>query len=580
MASHAPALAEGPDSGNEAGKAEGELSSSLDRFVQNAIDEGLLTPSRKSGEEAAPAEPSAQPVSSAPAAESEAPETRLRSIALRPKHAMAEAVCADIDPFDFSGLHGLRNYDDLLAWRRGAEGGFSDSAELPLAKAYIALGLNEEAQLQLDGVYGAQASALRRLAHMMEDRGQPELAFFREQAACPGASDIWYALALTSSSPGEAAKRLDISINEFRNLPFQLRVEVAAKAVPALDASGDRIVAEKMMANFTEQEIRSSSRLSFNKALLAMGAGGQAAEYAMRNYLAMPAFRTDATASLLRHGYSLEPAAKEEVASRLIDELNEVEGTTPVSASLDMMLGELEGVAGYGLTLQLAGMEATQTPEAQARVSAHFADLASHGLSSPDLYDNLEAMDALLRGASLLEGREGGEQLFADSARLAIDLGWQNLATTFASQTSAPEDLAEARASLAYRTLDHDTVKLIAAEYPQNPHITRLAALSAVRAGDGPLMLRVAVRFDPDPETLLDMVELDAASRAWILPERFYTAAASIDDEAARKRVRRVTRLRQQRTGPHPAPTFRMVEIGTALERIGQSLDTNAKGAF
>ena len=577
MASQAPALAEGPQPTGEDAPASGELSSSLDRFVQNAIDEGLLTPSAKPGSEtqAAPQSPSA-----APAPEPRAPGEPARIVALRPKHAIAEAVCANGDPFDFSGFHDLRNYDDLLAWRRGAESGFSSSPDVPLAKAYIALGLNEEARLQLDGVAGADASALRRLAYLMEDRAQPELDFFREQAACPGASDLWYALALAQSAPGEAAKRLEANINAFRRLPFQLRVEVASKAIPALDASGDRFVAEKMMANFTEQEIQASSRLIFNKALMAMQTGGQPAEYAMRNYLNMPEFRAAATASLLRHGYSLEPSAKQDAADRIVDELNDVSSAAAVSDNLDMMLDELEGVAGYGLTLQLAGLPATQTPEARARVTAHFAALADDGLSSPDLYDNLEAMDALLRGASLLAGREEGEELFADAARLAIDLGWQTLATTFAARVSDPEELAEARASLAYRTLDHETVKTLAAEYPKSPHINRLAALSAVRAGDGPLMLRVAARFDPDPETLLDMVELDAASRAWILPQRFYTAAESLEGEAARKRVSRVNTLRAQRGGPPPAPAFRMAEIGTALDRIGQSLDPNAEGAF
>ncbi|WP_300394444.1 hypothetical protein [Henriciella sp.] len=564
----------------------GELPSSLDRFVQNAIDEGLLTPATPDKEEPAnePRKLTPSDAPSQPPAEAQPelaqPVSARRIAPLRPKQAVAEAVCSDRDPYDFSAYHTLRTYDDLLAWRRSAEASQADNSDAALARAFISLGLNEEARLQLDGVVGPEASALRRLAYLMEGRSAPDVGYFREQAACPGVSGLWYTIALLSTDRKKAARRLNDEINEFRRLPMQLRIEVAASMVPALDAAGERLLASKTMANFTETEIATSTRLSFNKALLDMHTGGAVAEARMRNYLSEEQFREDALSSLLRHGYDVDREYKEDVAGTVFEDIRKSGEATAVASGLDTMLNDLEGVAGYGLTLQLADLPATQTPRAHDRIATHFVSLAQEGLESPDLLDNLEAMDALLVGSSLLENRPEGDQLYARAAARAVELGLQNLAGAFASRTDNAEELARARAALAFRTLDHEALRVIAKNYPDSEGIARLAALSAVRTGDKALLVSMEPRLKRDAETLVSLIEMDAASRHWMVPERIYAAAGEFEEAPYQARVRRVAALREKSTARQMPRNYSMAEIGTALDRIGQSLDPKSREAF
>lgn len=567
------AHAEDPGVPTKRMQPDSDMPSSLDRFVQNAIDEGLLTPSQPQGSPAD--EPQPAPFATSPQQSS----AQAGPISLRPKQSVAETICRDRDPFDFSGYHSLRTYDDLLAWRSKAEAGHPEEFKTALARAYIALGLNEEARLQLSGVVGPEASALRRLAYMMEDRGAPDVEYFRQQASCPDVSGIWYSVALFTTDRDDAARRFDARINEFRRLPFQLRVEIATRVVPVLDAAGERLVAEKLMANFSDADISASSRLAFNKALMAQQGGAEEARNTMRNYLNIPEFRDEAAASLLRNGHQLTPDVQEDVAARVIEQIGQVEQAGAGARNLDIMLNDLHEVAGYGLTLQLASMPATQTPEAREQVISHFASLADTGLSSGDAFDNLEAMDAILAGAALLEGRPEGERLFLDASQLAVDLGLRNLAATFASRTSDPEHLAEARTVLAFRMLDHDAIKVFATRFPDNREIARLAALSAVRAGDRALLSKMESGFQADAQTIISLIEMDAVSGHWMVPDRIYKAAWSLEDEESRARVSRVSTLRSQSSSEPSAPVFAVADIATALTRIGKSLDPDAMEA-
>lgn len=569
------AHAQESDDTNKIVEPDSELPSSLDRFVKNAIDEGLLTPAQPSSSPSATS-PKISPNPHAPIIEPAGQGRAQAGVSLRPKQSAASNVCAGEDPFDFSEYHELRTYDDLLAWRSTAEAAEPEHFKNELARAYIALGLNEEARLQLNGVVGAEASALRRLAVLMEDRAAPDRDFFRQQADCPGVSGIWYSLALLKTDRKAAARRFDERINEFRRLPFQLRVEIAARAVPALDAAGERLIVDKLMANFDEQDIAASSRLKFNRALINMRNGGDAARDVMRNYLNNPEFRQEAAASLLRHGQTLEKTVQRDVANRMIEKISGIDTTGPVASSLDVMLNDLHEVAGYGLTLQLASMPATQRPEAHDRIVSHFVSLAEDGLSSPDTLDNLEAMDALLAGADMLSERGEKDNLYSDASQLALRLGFQNLAATFASRTSDPEDLVEARASLAFRMADHDALKSFTILYPQNAEISFLAALSAVRSGDEALLSGLEPRLRRDARTVVSLIEMDAASGRWIVPEYIYGTARTLGNETYQARVKRVELLRDQQGPPQPAPEYDVADIGPALQRIRTSLEPDA----
>ena len=567
------AIAENPPAEPKSVKIENADTRSLDRFVQEAIREGILTPTNPDGTAPAQRRLGSKPASTE---RQQAPS----SLALRPKYSVTDTVCGAEDPFDFSEYHDLSTYDDLLAWRTGAESAHSDDFKTAMARAYIALGLNEEARLVLDGLTGAEPSALRRLAHMMEYRKEPDTEFFRLQAECSGASGIWYSVALLGIDLNEAAARLDSRMSEFRKLPLQLRIEVAARAVPALDIAGERFVAEKMMANFSEAEIKGSSRLTFNKALLDLKGGGAEAEKAVRNYLAEPRFKEFATAALLQNGHPVGQDVQQAVADKLIGDIERGESFKAVGSSLNVMLEDLDGVAGYSLTLQLADMPATQAPRDRQRIAVHFSDLAEAGLSSPKVLDNLGAMDALLAGTDLLQDAPESDQLFAAAAHRAAEFGLLHLSGTLSSRTADPAELAEARATLAFRMHDHDGLQAFTDQNPENHEIARLAALSAIRKGDKALLAKLEPRLQKNTETLVSMIEMDAAIGGWILPERYYSAASALEDDLSKAAVDRVILLRERRNARPSPRSYTIAEVAPALDRIGRALESSIQGGY
>ncbi|WP_300380629.1 hypothetical protein [Henriciella sp.] len=553
-----PATAEGPAPPSAKADVQLDGSDRLDSFVREAIDEGLLTPSGQQVETEAPD----------PVAEAEAEPRRVVS---------ADTTCPAAQVYDFARYSTLKTYDDLLAWRKQAKTESLENPEASLAGAYLALGMNEEARLQLQGKAGAEATALRQLAGLMEGRGAPDLRHFHQVAACEGLSDFWLAVALLETAPEEAAERLKLNINAFRALPQQMRIEVAARVVPVLETSGNAAFAEKLMAMFTTTEIAGSKRLGFNEALLGLSAGGASAEQAMRAYLRQPEFREAAVQSLLSHGAKVDRRFQSDVADRLVDRMKTDDAPQNVAGNLDTMLNDLQGVADYDTTLQMAGLPATQSPEARDQLARHFITLVETDLQSKALMDNLRAMDALMRGDYLVEGRPEGDAAFSKAAALAVDLGFRNLAETFATRSSDTEELALARASLAYRTLDHAALKSLLGANRRMPGIIRLAALSAVREGDELLLSMLADEVRQDPEASLDVIEMDASSGRWIVSDAVYQAAARLEGEENRKRYERVRELRAGVRTPGSIQSYEMADIDAALARSRRILNPQSQ---
>ena len=64
----------------------------------------------------------------------------------------------------------------------------------------------------------------------------------------------------------------------------------------------------------------------------------------------------------------------------------------------------------------------------------------------------ISASPALLAAADLLSEHDELDNLYTNASQLALKLGFQNLAATFASRSSDPEELVEARASMLATT--------------------------------------------------------------------------------------------------------------------------------
>ena len=76
-----------------------------------------------------------------------------------------------------------------------------------------------------------------------------------------------------------------------------------------------------------------------------------------------------------------------------------------------------------------------------------------------------------------------------------------------------------------------------------------------------------------DARTVVSLIEMDAASGRWIVPEYIYGTARALGDEEHKARVERVELLRSQLGAPQPSPEYGVADIGSALKRIRTSLE-------
>jgi hypothetical protein len=113
----------------------------------------------------------------------------------------------------------------------------------------------------------------------------------------------------------------------------------------------------------------------------------------------------------------------------------------------------------------------------------------------------------------------------------------------------------------------------LAQGYPDNQPMNLLAALSAIEQHAPEQLAVFEARLDLEPETILSLIEQDAAIGRWMVSERVYQAAGILTDDAHRMRVDRVINLKHIGRGvAPPAPAFTMADLPATLHRTGASL--------
>ena len=512
-----------------------ELSSELDDFVRTAISEGLLTPAGAVEEEAGPG------------------EAAVPEVALKPNPAdalpPAEAVdCAAPYPLDFTEFREFDRYQQIYNLREeasAATGLASVEATYSLARAYLALGLYSEAGMELKSISGPQATAYRKTAALMENRAPADVGYFRQLAACDDAAGIWLAVALLANDQDEGVHQLDTHLSEFRKLPFRLRADIAALAVPELDKRDEKILPVKLIADFSEEEIESASQLQFAKAIVELGQNRPDAEKIVRTFLNQPQFQEDALASLMRHEKALNGVYEEILLGELMKKFGQSGDDRALAASLQFALQELSGSSHYQPIMDLAGMPALQNDEAQAEIRRQFVAGLSRDLGSDNRLRNLAAMNALVSDPGILDAAPERSELYHSGAALAVRFGLASLAKELMHREGADAGVVAQLADLEFLREDYAAVETWARTYPDNAHISLLAARSAIREGDAVSLREFEGRLTLDPDTVLTLIEQDAASGRWMVSDAVYDAASGLTDPRQKSRVERVIAMRQ-----------------------------------
>ncbi|WP_084420367.1 hypothetical protein [Henriciella litoralis] len=556
------------------------LPEKLDDFVQTAIDQGLLTKAGTSKETQGgarsllPDTPEDQPAATF-ADHAQPDETRpTEALVENSPHSLSPGIdCAADDPYDFSELASMSTYSDFMSWRGVLETEQTPAADTLLAKAYIALGLTEEARMQLQGKTELPEDALRQLAILMDGRSGYNVPYFTDIAACYPAQKIWLGVAKIGAGHPDGVRILTEQIEVFHDLPLRLRIAVAMKIIPALSDENQVLLSEKLLATFSSDEIEASARLQFLTAVKDLVSGRPGAEAKLRQFYHRIDLRDAAATVLRRHGLSIDKGFEAQLVDKMVGNYSRLPAEAQVDTKLDSLLRDLNDAADYDLTLKLASLPAAQRPEARQRLGEHFSNLIEADLKSDVAIDNLKMMDALLKSGDLLEGREDYESKFGQAAALAAHMGLQSMSDKLAARVGNDDALALARAQLAYRLMDHEGLAFLARLHATNPDIAQLAALDAIRTNDADAFSKVQNKLSLAPEAVLELITADAASGNWVVTGRFYDAAAKFEDEEIASKAARIIALKKSaRLGGQPLKPVALADVSGSLDELGQSI--------
>lgn len=538
-----------------------EVSERLDLLVRDAIDDGLLAPADAPQADGGLAEADAGPGAPAPS-----------------------GPCAGADRLDFSAYASLSRYEDIYAYRAhpsGGDGPADGPAHGELVRAYLALGLKSEAMMALKQADDPESVAYRQLAQLLDNRLAPDIEYFRQQAACAPVAGLWLSVALLAAGEAEGAGLLRGHFVDFRRLPLQLRISVAAITLPALDGLGELTLAQRMMADFTAAELEGSSRLQFQQVLLAMSRGAPEAEAQVRAFLDIPHLQVEALTALLRNQRSIEIGEDDRLLDTLAETIRASTSDRDIAARLGFLLRELGARARYGEIIALSELPVLQNQAAQGMIRRELVSSLRRDLESGDAIASLVAAHALLAADELITDEAARMRLHTAATQRAARLGFASLAEKLAGAAETSDGAAAARAALAFRTLDDAALYALVEAHPGSEAATRLAALAAIRAGNRKALSRFETRLARTPETVLALIEADALAGDWLVSEAIYDAAAMLEDEADAHRAERVFAIREavraQANLPARVPIYRVAETLERSRIVLAQLQTEAR---
>lgn len=515
------------------------LSNELDAFVRQALKEGLLAPPGSGAPESPPPAPKALRSETAAASKPPPPPPPLD--------------CSAAYPLDFSEFTALKHYGDLYDVRQalGAAADKGDShANAALARAYMSLDLAPESTMAVGRFASGEGVALKYLARLLEQRGAPPSLYFGELAECYPEAGLWHGVSLLAEGDRAGAQLVTTHIAAFRDLPLQLRDRAAWIVIPALDTVGERLLAKKVLMAFTDEEIANSAQLTFAKAVLDLGENDPAAEEILGTFLIQSRFEEAALSALIRHKRPVQASVRAILIDEMVTRIELAQQDADVRKDLRFVLEELGRESMYMPMIRLAELPSMQSETARQELSLHLAASLDRDLAGDDRLRNLAAIEALLHDPGLLDGAPQRAALYASATDVAVRLGFGTLAEALAAKAEGAGGDMGQRALLAYRQKDFDTVFKLAEQSPTDQKVQLIAAKGAIDRGEKARLATYESRLTLDPQTVLTLIEHDAAGARWMVSDKVMNAAGALKEEDQRRRVDRVVRLRAAGTGP------------------------------
>ena len=550
------ALAEDP-AGADVQQEEAETSAlgELDSFVSEAIAGGLLIPSGD-----APVQRQAPRVDGSYGGGGNVTLKNLRM------------VCPRENPYDFSDVEHLRNYTDHYPYKSRDESA-GEALNVGLVKAYIALGLNSEAMTLVANRSDPQSVAYAHLIKLLDERLVASVPYFQAMTRCHSDTDIWVGAAMLKAKQASGVDLFEDNLSAARKLPFHMRETLAAIAVPELERRREVTLAQRVLADFSSDDLTNSPRLKFLVSLVNPTSGAQSVDLAVEALLSQSQFQDDALSLVLRNGESLDAARREVLLDEVIRQFDHAPLGADQSSPLQFALRELSAQGRYDDILRLFQVRSLQTRDAHTQIEYHLVGLLRQDLNSEDSQRKLIGLKALLTQQHLLERRSDLQAIYLDAAHAALALGLKSLAVDLSKRAGEDETLALARARIALEKDDFAFVYAYAEAYPDNLDMSLLGALSALEAGDGARVNQLERRVQSDETAVMKLLHEDALSERWLVSDELYAIAAAFPDPGVRAQVESLQVLRRRARGETPEQVeLTIADFDTRLTQIGATL--------
>ncbi|HRX75774.1 MAG TPA: hypothetical protein P5341_16810, partial [Hyphomonas sp.] len=312
----------------------------------------------------------------------------------------------------------------------------------------------------------------------------------------------------------------------------------------------------------------SAPQLQFAKAIVDLGQNNPEGEKTVRAFLNEPQFQEEALAALMRHEKPLNGLYEEILLGELMKKFGQTGDDRALAASLQFALQELSSSSHYQPIMDLAAMPALQNDAAQAEIRRQFVNGLSRDLASDNRLRNLATLNALVSDPGILDAAPEKTEFYRSGAALAVRFGLASLTKELMRRDGADDAVAEQLADLEFQRGDYGAVATWARTYPHSAHIALLASMGAIREGDLSTLKEFAGRIDLDPESVLALIEQDAATGKWMVSTDFYMAAAGLTDSVQKQRAARVFAMRQAARELAAGPAkIEMTKVASVLKR-------------
>ena len=510
-----------------------ELAETLEEFIGRAVDEGLLDRAEDPSKQIPGLEEGGLPVN-----------------------------CTPIFGLDFDPLHELTKFEDLYTIKESV-GTLPRTEEM---KIRIALGLYSEARA-LRGPIEPESSYLINLAVLLENYESPDVAFFEDFSDCGVIGRFWHAVAQLSVHDRSGVGVIRESVIYFRSLPIQMRVDLATIIIPALDGFGERLLANKLMTTFSEDEAKDSSSLQFSLALLDGDPDTDIGDFIVR-----PEFRSKALRAIVQRDTELSEAQRDLLLEEFTRIIKSESDERRITIGLKFALREYSKRSDVAQMIELAKIPNLQSPAAMNTILQHVAKVIEQGLESEDQLVVLSAIQSLIDHAETLDFHPATAGLYPVAAQYAEKSGYRSLAARLSDRGLRRTESLLQMANLAYREGSANKLNALAREYPDIAEISLLAAKAALNADNAASLREFEVKLIDHPKLALELAQQDAIQGKWSVSEAIYIAAAIAQDEDLSGRAQNLLTLRRSATSNPQRPDLNLRQADEILSRSSQNL--------